>query len=55
MLPSVAGFAETLPSVYSFILEVFRGVYGQNPVAIKRLKDDSKAAQSFLDEASVMT
>ncbi len=36
-------------------LEVFKGVYGGQEVAIKKLKDDSETAQAFLSEASVMT
>jgi len=35
--------------------EVFKGLYQSRLVAIKKLKDDTKAAQSFLAEASVMT
>lgn len=35
--------------------EVFRGSYQERAVAIKKLKDDTIAAQSFLAEASVMT
>eukprot|EP00112_Aurelia_sp_Birch-Aquarium-sp1_P004767 Seg1541.1 transcript_id=Seg1541.1/GoldUCD/mRNA.D3Y31 product="Tyrosine-protein kinase CSK" protein_id=Seg1541.1/GoldUCD/D3Y31 len=34
---------------------VYKGTYKGQDVAIKKLKDDSEAAQSFLSEASVMT
>ena len=34
---------------------VYKGAYKGQDVAIKKLKDDSEAAQSFLSEASVMT
>lgn len=35
--------------------EVFKGDYSGHSIAIKKLKDDSDAAQAFLSEASVMT
>eukprot|EP00794_Sanderia_malayensis_P009658 gene9658-10646_t len=35
--------------------EVYKGIYGSQEVAIKKLRDDSEAAQAFLSEASVMT
>ena len=34
---------------------VYKGTYNNQDVAVKALKDDSKAAQGFLAEASVMT
>ena len=38
-----------------FIPDVLKGEYSGKKVAIKCLKDSSKAAQQFLAEASVMT
>ncbi|XP_060595161.1 tyrosine-protein kinase CSK-like isoform X3 [Ruditapes philippinarum] len=35
--------------------DVNKGLYKDKPVAIKKLKDDNRAAQSFLQEASLMT
>lgn len=35
--------------------DVFKGIYNGQEVAVKSLKDSSKAAQQFLAEASVMT
>ncbi|KAL4228192.1 hypothetical protein ACF0H5_013626 [Mactra antiquata] len=35
--------------------DVHKGLYRDKPVAIKKLKDDNRAAQSFLQEASLMT
>ena len=43
--------------LYDFVsvLDVLKGEYNGKKVAIKTLKDSSKAAQQFLAEASVMT
>ena len=38
-----------------FLSEVYKGTYEDATVAIKTLKGDTQAAQSFLQEASVMT
>lgn len=38
-----------------FIADVYRGEYREQKVAVKVLKDSSKAAQQFLTEASVMS
>lgn len=37
------------------VSDVHKGLYKDKPVAIKKLKDDNRAAQSFLQEASLMT
>ena len=37
------------------ISEVLKGLYQGKPVAIKMLKDNNRAAQAFLREASLMT
>lgn len=38
-----------------FSVDVLEGQYRGEKVAVKSLKDDSRAAQAFLGEASVMT
>ena len=35
--------------------DVYEGIYKDHKVAVKSLKDRTKAAQAFLAEASVMT
>ena len=40
---------------YTYILDVLKGEYKGSRVAVKSMKDSSKAAQTFLAEASVMT
>ena len=38
-----------------YITDVHKGLYKDQPVAFKKLKDDNRAAQAFLQEASLMT
>lgn len=42
---------------YCFYLlaDVYKGLYKNQFVAVKQLKDQDRAAQAFLKEASVMT
>ena len=52
------GFNSNILGCFSFDLSlavVYKGAHKGQNVAIKKLKDDSEAAQSFLSEASVMT
>ena len=46
---------QELPNyIFSFI-DVYKGLYKNQFVAVKQLKDQDRAAQAFLKEASVMT